>query len=403
MQYIFFIIFIISVLIFGSITVGPFSIRVYMTVFMLAYLVMHQRNNTERMMAIRRDYIKLFLLCIFALFVSLFINGGLIAYGFWVRCLAYYLVCIVAYFAVDICVKKEEQYHILSFVLSLIILLDSGVTLLQYFNNPIGWGIGAIFSDVEDFASFLDEHESFAGVSKIPGIFGHPVSNGFFLTVTTSMLLIGIDRKKIFSTLYYTAVISVSLVSCIFLQQRAAFFLLLIFIAYNLFKTYGTKPNKIVIPAVLIGALIIIIAPIFDDFDFSRLTSSDNRSRTSVWLWASGVIMQNPLFGDIVAYNKAAEYSAHNILIDSLIDSGLLGFIPLMILYFKTIKDALKIMLHTKNRYARVFSYSVLTCMAMGMFHNTSYLTGDVIIFIVLALMFKAQKMSQSPQTVICS
>lgn len=403
MQFFFFLTFIVSILIFGSINVGPFSLRVYTTVLMLIFLVFHQKNSKEKALGIRHDYIKLFFVCILLLFVSLVINGGLVAYGFLERCLAYYLVCIVAYFAVDICVKKKEHFQKLVFVLSGIILIDSGVTILQYYNNPIGWAIGAIFSNVEEFASFLDDHESFAGVSKLPGIIGHPVNNGLFLSVASLYLMIGVERRDIILTLYYTAVIVISLVSCIFLQQRAAFFLLLAFIIYDFLKTYGKKPSRFIIPAVLIGAIVVLIAPVFADFDFARLTSSNNDSRTRVWLWAFEVIIQNPLFGDLVMYNKAAEYSAHNVLIDSLVNSGLLGFIPVFYMYVKTIKDSLKIMSHTRDRYARVFSYSVLTCMAMGMFHNTSYLTGDVIIFISLALMFKAQKISTASKIVMPS
>ena len=399
MQFFFFLFFLVSVLIFGSIKIGPFSLRIYMTVIMTMYLIAFRTKKKDNSKTIRSDYIRLFLVCILTLFVSLTINGGLVAYGFWERFLAYYIVCIVAYYSVDYFVRERKQFDKIVLLLSMIIILDTTVTILQYLNNPIGWGVGAIFSDVEEFAEFLNNHDSFVGVSKLPGIFGHPVNNGFFLCVATVLLLSGIKvgtgkGKNIIISFYYMAVFASSLVACLFLQQRAAFYLILLFTAYHFLKAFLTHPGRIIVPAFIIVLLILLFLP--DDigsFDAGKLARTDNSSRTSVWEWAFMVILQNPVFGNILQYNAAAEYSAHNVLIDSLIDSGILGFIPVFILYLKTILDSTRIMLRAKDNYLKVYSYSVLTCMGMSMFHNASYMTGDVIIFIVLALMFKAQNL----------
>ena len=115
MQFAFFLLFVVSVLIFGSIKVGPLSIRVYMTVLMLAYLIIAKRPAGDKPYKIRTDYIAIFIVCILTLGIALTINGGLEAYGFLERCLAYYLVCVVGYFAVDLCVKNAK--HIDIFVL----------------------------------------------------------------------------------------------------------------------------------------------------------------------------------------------------------------------------------------------------------------------------------------------
>lgn len=392
MQFVFFLLFIVAILICGSIILGPFSLRIYMTVIMLFSLLFLKQPAKERLYKVRTDYISIFLVCITMLGIALLLNDGLIVFGFLNRCLAYYLVCIVAYFAVDRYVKNEGHFDKIVFVLSLIVLFDTVVTILQYQNNPIGWSLGAIFSDVEEFATYLDEHDSFLGVSKLPGIFGHPVSNGFFLAVATPMLLTGIEKKNKLKALFYIGIIALSLLALIFLQQRAAFFLVLMFVAYHFLKTIVKNPFRFIVPVGIIVILILYVIPSGGgDVELGRLSTSDNSSRTRVWRRAFQVILENPLFGNPARYYQAAEYSAHNMLIDSLIDSGIFGFIPLSILVIKTVKDSAKITLKNNNLYARVFSYCVLISMAMGLFHNTSYLTGDVIIFITLALMFKSQ------------
>ena len=403
MQFVFFLIFIIAVLTCGSIKVGPLSLRIYMTLIMMAYLLFTRRPQSEKPYKIRTDYIYLYLLCIGTLGLSLAINGGLIVFGYFERCLAYYLICIVGYFAVDRCVRGYKHVKVFVFVISLIILLDSIVTILQYQNDPIGWGIGAIFSDMDEFAYYLDDHISFDNVSKLPGIIGRPVTNGFFLAVTTPMLLSSLGTQYTVKSkfiyfirfIFYVSTIAISLVAMFFLQQRAAFFLVLLVIAYHLLRHIVKKPVKYLIPLIVLLIIAIVVSyPSLGDPDTSRLSSTDNSSRTSLMGWAITVIFDNPLFGNIVLYNQHTDYSAHNVLIDSLIDSGIFGFIPLLYLFVKTIVDSLRIMLKSNDNYARVFSYSVLICMGMGMFHNTSYLTGDVIIFLSLALMFKTQVFS---------
>lgn len=402
MPFAFFLFFIIAVLMLGSVTVGPFSLRVYMTVLMLLYLLTTRKPMRERVYGIRRDYISWFLLALVMLCISLSINGGLEEFGFFEKCLSHYLVCIVAYFAIDRFVKEDFHFDAIVGVLSLIILFDVFVTVLQNQNNPIGWGIGIVFSSVEQvemFSDYLIDHDSFVGVSKLPGIFGHPVSNGFFLSVAAPMLLtaIGINKSKIIS-FYYIATILVVMVAIFLLQQRAAFYLMIIVIAYHLLSLFVKKTSRFIIPVAVIIVLVTLFMPSSgaDEIELGKLASSDNSSRTSVWTWAFTVFMNNPLFGNIIQYNQHADYSAHNVLIDSLVDSGIFGFIPLLYLYVKTVIDSLQIMFNTKSNYARVISYSVLISMGMGMFHNTSYMTGDVIIFISLGLMFKAQALSRS-------
>lgn len=404
MQFNFFLIFLVSVLICGSIRIGPLSLRVYMTILMLMYLIISKRPIGEKKYKVPTNYIYLFLICIGTLGIALLINGGLDEYAYWERCLAYYLVCVVAYFAVDYSVINKIRIDKIVFVMSLIVLLDAVVTTLQYQNNPLGWSIGSIFSNMDEFAYYLDEHLSYEGVSKLPGIIGRPVTNGFFLAVTTPMLLIGIgqkkSKKKIFDyirEIFYILTIMLALLAMFYLQQRAAFFLVLVVIAFHFLNSFVGHPVKFMLPIAIIILVALFVMPSnIGETELGRLSDMDNSSRTGLWSSAVNVFLDNPIFGNIIEYKQAVDKTAHNFLLDSLIDSGLFGFIPMLYLFIKTLIDAFRILLKSNNYYPRVFAYSVLVSMGMGMFHNTSYLTGDVIIFISLALMFKANLFAMS-------
>lgn len=394
MQFAFFLIYIVAILICGSINVGPFSLRIYMSVLMLAYIIYNKTTARKDPYKIRTDYIYLFIASIAMLGIALIINGGLDDFNFWERSLAYYLLCIICYFAVDCSVKKINQFDMVIFVISLILLLDSVVTILQSQNSPVGWGLGAVLSEVDDYSDYLLNHESFVGVSKIPGIFGHPVRNGFFLGVATPMLLIGITAKKkpkIFS-LFYICLIALSLYSLLLLQQRAAFFLLLLILAFHILRTFFKHPLKYLLPLAAIIIIVEFVIPFnIGETEMGRLATMDNSSRTDLWSKAFTVFADNPFWGNLLQYNITADYSAHSMLLDSLVCSGIIGFIPLFSLFMKTITDSIRIAKQNINSYTNAFSYSVIISMGMGLYHNTSYLTGEVMIFLSLALMFKAQ------------
>ena len=240
MEFLFFITFVVAVLTCGSVNIGPFSLRVYMTVLMILFLFF--KGNKKKQIGVKKNYITLYLICIFSLFLSLLANGGLQEFGFLNRCMAFYLICIVSYFAVDYFVKDQSDLLKITYIFSLIIIADSITSILQFQNNPIGWGIGMLFSDaegIEEYATFMDNHDSFMGVSKLTGIFGHPVNNGFMLSVLTPALMAGVSENSNFwKKLYFLFVILLSIITSLLIQQRASFFLLVLFMAYHLFKFF---------------------------------------------------------------------------------------------------------------------------------------------------------------------
>lgn len=74
-----------------------------------------------------------------------------------------------------------------------------------------------------------------------------------------------------------------------------------------------------------------------------------------------------------------------------------------MVLFIKTILKSLGIMItgiRKKNDYMIIIfsGASVLCCMGYGLFHNTSFLSGEVIVFILLAIMLKVNLFSTIPK-----
>ena len=400
MSYLFFIFFILAVLTCGSIGFGPFSLRVYATVLMLLYLLYSYRRGMKNKPSIDRSYVWLFLCFVGYLFIALVINGGLDQFNFFHKVLAFYLVCCVVFFAVDMQVNSYHQINILIFVLALIVLFDSIITLLQYLNHPIGWSIGTFFRGIEQFSDNAETYGVDFGRSILPGIFGHPVGNAFFLATCTPFFLSRFGQGSgIFQRVFYLFVIILSIVACFYIQQRAAFFLLIAVIIYHMVRAlFFSRKRKLIFPFLALIILILGIYAIdFNHFEWGRLTDKDNSDRAVLWETASRVINESFLFGNPILYNSQEELSAHNIILDSFVTSGVLGAIIMSILYFKTLIVSFLSSFITKrySLYTISFAYSVFICMIMGLFHNTSFYTGEALIFLSLALMLKSQELDK--------
>lgn len=400
MPFLFFIFFIVAVLTCGSIGIGPFSLRVYATVLMLVYLLFFYRREMKNKHEINSSYVWLFLCFIGYLFIALVINGGLEQFNFFHKTLAFYLVCCVVFYAVDMHVNNYHQVNRVIFIVALIVLFDSIITLLQFLNHPVGWGIGTFFRGIEQFSDNAETYGVDFGRSILPGIFGHPVGNAFFLATCTPFFLSRFGQgSRIFQRVFYFIVIILSIVACYYIQQRAAFFLLMAVILFHLARTlFFSRRRRFIFPFL---ALIIIVlgfyAIDFNHFEWGRLTDKDNSDRTVLWDTASKVINESFLFGNPILYNSQEELSAHNVILDSFVASGVFGAILMSILFFKTlIVSFLNSFISNKySLYTKSFAYSVFICMIMGLFHNTSYYTGEALIFLSLALMLKGQELDK--------
>jgi hypothetical protein len=325
------------------------------------------------------------------MFCSLLINGEVIEFGFFKYCFAYYLVCIIAYFAINIYVNDHIAIYRLIFLLSLLMLLNNITTILQFYDNSIGWGIGRLFGNIDEFEMYSGRSDTLLNHSKVTGILGSPVKNAFYITVISPLFLIKFNKK--INIVYYLFVYTTSLFACFCTQQRAGFFLtILIFILWFILKF----KNKSILLIPIISYLFINY---FNNLEYGRLVDSDNSSR--IYLLSKGInfIERNIFWGGPVKYLREVGLSTHNIVVDSWIQSGLFGFIIMMFLYLKTIYESIILSIKAiirRNINLVIISLTLLITMIYGLTHNTSYLSGDVIIFIILAMTLKLKQLNNA-------
>lgn len=395
----FFIAFIISIILLGSLKVGPLSIRVYATVIMMIYLLC--ANKKHQYIKIDRSYLKLYIIFLLLMAFSQFIIGEIIEFQYFKKLLAYHLVCIVAFFSIERYVNSIQDLKKTILVLIGIMLINNVATILQFKGNDIGWHLGLLFGDIQQNIDFSDSHDSLLGFSRTPGIFGNVVNNAFAIAVLCplSLCLLNKGENKLLKIAALFSFI-VSVVSCFMTQQRASFGLVLLCICIYLYVEF----RKNIYAFFLFGVLIIIFGLNLNigDIDMGRLSDMTNDSRSNLYNLAITFISNNPIFGGPVSYQRLTfGYTSHNIVLDSWISSGFFGFLVMMFLFIRTIILGLKtlyngIMVKSQNRFMIFGSLAVLNAMFYGLTHNTSYLDGNVLIFIVLALLLKIISINNS-------
>ena len=108
---------------------------------------------------------------------------------------------------------------------------------------------------------------------------------------------------------------------------------------------------------------------------------------------------QNRGKGCLPEFTKATGLTTHNIFFDSLIFAGVGGFITLMTFDVKIgltcVRHILFFMKGKCSQMTFALAMAMFSCTMYGFTHNTSVLTGDVVVFILLALLLKSIKIDR--------
>lgn len=393
----FFFFFLISISLLGSVTVGPLSIRVYATVVMMLFLLYERIKHEQHYISIDHSFIKVYICFVILMGLAQFLNGEIFEYQYFKRLLAYHVVCVVTFLSIEYFLNTSEELKKTVLLLSFVLLINNLTTILQFTGNEFGWVIGMFFGDISNNVDLASNHDSLIGYSNTPGIYGNVVANAFVIAVTSPLILCLVDdSSNIIAKIYAFVSFGFASVACFMTQQRAAFYLLLFCLAVYLFV--AIKKNAIIFVVFGVLAMLFVDDFNFDNMDLGRLSNTTDDGRRQLYKHAYGFISEHPILGGPMSFQKMAGLSSHNVALDSWIFAGFLGFVTMMVLICKTLLSGMQTFINGLNiagqdRYMIFCSIAVINAMVYGFTHNTSYLTGNVIIFIALALMLKSSEL----------
>ncbi len=386
--------FLISSMLFFGFIIGPFSLRIYLALIMVFYLILKYRR-----FAIFDNFeLRLYFLFILFFLFNLIFTNQFYSFNFGKYFLSRFLICFIMVGALGLIKSKKD----LQFVINLLIvigILNVIVNILQFFD--IGSQFYAIFKNTTDPDSFLDEDALGLSVGTY-GLFGNIVTNGYYSSVFAILFLHKVNiSKTYFRKVFYILLFSLGVFAVFATQQRSSLLMLLffIFLAYS----YKVKNAKKIFFGLLITLTIILSYPYLQDIEIGRYQKLTDENRSALYAYAIDFISNHIWFGGINEYRAFMQskigimLAPHNVFLNAFIYSGLLGGVTVIILFFRMLTYAFKIFVNSignMNAFSVTFFGCFLVFMGNSLTHNLSLVTGNEFIWFFFILTIKSNNIN---------
>lgn len=385
-----YILFLVSSLVLGSIYIGSVSCRQLFTIIMLVFCLMETKK-----IWIDKCF-KYFLIFSFFFGMTSFDHGYFSEFA--KLFVAYYLVALVGFWATVIICEKGYIMDCFHTIVALGVF-DAFITALQSFGNPLAMAVGLIFApeEVEKMAGSLMQGELVS--MAIMGIFG-AVYNGYYLLVTSVISLLYVFKYK---TLIKFIPFGICFIGSFLCQQRSPFFINCLFLSFFILKYFKSLSlsYKIVLFAVII-LVISFLLPLFikfstqNDMRYSSI-GLEGMGREEIYQFAETYILENLISANIFDFRKIYGYSPHMLIYNMLIYGGVLGFVFITIsLILQLKKTILSVLKPLKKDNALLFfaSGAFLVFTANSLTHNSSIVTGDLLIWVLWGCVYASSQSS---------
>ena len=382
---------IFSILFLGGIGFGIFSVR---NIFILALLIVILCHTKD----IKVDTCqKLYIAYIAVLIITNIINGQFFEYSFIQNLFTYHIASIIIFLSIPIITTSYKKLNNTITIISIIYVFNCIVSILQFYNNPIGWEIGyAINPNIKNYEEVQDfiNDGNFLSRSIVSGITGFVVANGYFSATILPIASRELTPYKKFqkSTIVSFCFIIVGGITIFMIQQRMAFaiyiFYLVLILLINLKKTSKMLPLIILVLMALYTFEINI-----PQIDMGRLTTekigSDARMN-QITNFANFFNSDYFLFGVDLTDEKIGNSLGHNTLLDSLRRGGFFAFIVYLLVFISIAIKCIKIAYRAASEKANTTLALSLSCILYLLYsftHSTGIQSGSVNFWLIYSLM----------------
>lgn len=373
----FYVIFIVSAILYGSTYVGFLSLRQLATLIMIIFLL------KERVVFEFDRIIKCYLAFLFFVFLSSTFEGKITV--FFKDLIAYHFVALVAYQATIVLIAKYNAVKYLITTLICLGFFSSLLTILQYY------GYGIVTNQIldilyiplanEDLLRIMSDSSENLANHSLSGAFESPVTNGYYLLLSGVLALYPVARaNNLLEKVLFLAVWIIIFWGAFCCQQRLSFVMFLV-ISFFIFINKREQFGFMISLMLLFGGYWLFSN--FETIDLGRYASFEDQSRNHLFDAAKIYLKENLLYGGIWGFREYTGKSPHNLFLNSLLYSGIFGSIFMFFIIIHQIKDCLNI--------KELLSSSVLSFIMLGYLaitinsftHNMSIVTGNIIFWIM--------------------
>ena len=297
--------------------------------------------------------------------------------------MGFYFTAYIGYWSTKILLQKYKGERLFFTTLLSIGFIDAIVTYTQAFNIDFFTPYLNLFHLTvdEEFLSQLGGVYEFNS-AVIPGIMMSPVYNGYFLMVMT-ILSFSFSKRSI--SLFSIIPVLFFLSSSFLVQQRAAFFISLLFTFFILIRFSNKQisgarlffTRLLLISISILGVYLLLNSSIFESSRYGIL-EMDSTGRDEITRLSLDFLRENIIIGGIFDFGIAP----HNIVLSALVYGGLFGGIALFVLMFMQVKTSI-VALKYSDGTMTLLACSYLAFTANSILHNSSLVTGDLLLWIL--------------------
>lgn len=311
------------------------------------------------------------------------------------RLIGDYFVAYVAIWAVKILVTKYKALNVFLSAFIIFGLFDGIVTLFQFL------GISYLDAFLNRFQlisynPYLDNYQGTGAAMLLncaPGVFSHPVLNAHALVASTVLSSLIASKKNTLIGI----IVTVFMLVCLFAtQQRTAFAIGLLSLAYILYvSAKRSKYRMIIIPSVIVvvivGAIELYDFIMNGEFRFTEL-GLDSTGRDEIYKYCFDYIKNNPL-GGINEFVEITKMYPHNIVFNAFIFGGWVGGAFLLYIVFLQLWEIFKT-IRKKNADMTevIMAMAMLSLIVNGLTHNQSVVNGEVMTWTIWGAYFYSKK-----------
>lgn len=384
-----------AVLFLGAIKIGPISIRNICIILLSLYAAI----NFSKIKLDRNS--KIYILYLIVLCFSNIMSGQFTDFDFIQNLISYHCVSLLLIIALPIIIKDNHNLHFITKFFIVIYLINAIVSILQYYNNSLGWNIALLINPSLttrlEGTEYIEGAENFLSKSIVSGITGFVVANGYFSTiflpVITNKLLQeqSTNKEKIISLLF----LMIGCVTIFMIQQRMAFALLIMYVLF-VFVAKTKARHKILL---LLLSLLIIPSINFKDIDMGRLTTDEISSDSRMNQGQNFIKFFNTkdsLWGADLNDAKWGDSMGHNTIMDAMRRGGIFTFVVYLILFASVTLTCFKLVLKSlryKLNYTLCYSLSCVLFLAYSMTHSTGIQSGSIYFWVLYVAMSVSYKM----------
>jgi hypothetical protein len=408
---------IVAELFLGDLDIGSFSLRVYTFGSLLIYSIVDSLLRHRPLFACKEAFYVGIIYSVFILWTFLAaLGGGSNLPATFNTAMTRHTLALAAFVVIQYFVRTKRDNSWLIWTLVLSILLSSIIAILQWLGNSLTWDIWfklhpliTNYYNVE--AGILEEYQ------LVPGLAATAFTMGYQLVTLGPFLLAFsfLKNRSIYGSLGLLIIIAGLMV----VQQRSSLlgFIVILVIGFLMFiRTQSKISMRITLFLIISFFGYFLIRPITagntpqGQYSLDRFDVPVDEGRIALARAAFEFANRNWMFGGgaenfidslqtandpLMVYTTS---TTHNVFLNALIYYGIPALLIIIILIIYIIQQMGRIWLMTpkKNDWILLgIEFGLIGYLVNTQFHNASFVTGDVLPWILLALLFIYDRMKK--------